>query len=320
MIDSVPLIQNANDAQQINASIIAMKKASRELDEKIVKLNSLNSELDKKIALLDNGLNKEIEDRKEAINSLDVPSVGGSGKYISAISETDGKISATASDITSSVSSGNSQPVTSGGVYNDSFLLREEENSDIDNYPIDGVRAYRVAGKSIGWVANDGVIINIPWSNDRFGAQIAIDDQSNWLAIRTKSQGTWSDWDRIVNEEYLKSSWVDTGILSSSLGSIKYKKIGSLVALSITSTNGSLKFTENGGVMKKVIEGVETIIYLPEEIRPATLTVNFPLLDNTFDTIFHARITSNGAITAWNNTLKNIQDVNSWNLSIVYSI
>ena len=118
MIDSVPLIQNANDAQQINASIIAMKKASRELDEKIVKLNSLNSELDKKIALLDNGLNKEIEDRKEAINSLDVSSVGGSGKYISAISETDGKISATASDITSSVSSGNSQPVTSGGVYN----------------------------------------------------------------------------------------------------------------------------------------------------------------------------------------------------------
>ena len=116
MIDSVPLIQNANDAQQINASIIAMKKASRELDEKIVKLNSLNSELDKKIALLDSGLNKEIEDRKEAINSLDVPSVGGSGKYISAISETDGKISATASDITSSVSSGNSQPVTSGGV------------------------------------------------------------------------------------------------------------------------------------------------------------------------------------------------------------
>ena len=116
MIDSVPLIQNANDAQQINASIIAMKKASRELDEKIVKLNSLNSELDKKIALLDSGLSKEIEDRKEAINSLDVSSVGGSGKYISAISETDGKISATVSDITSSVSSGNSQPVTSGGV------------------------------------------------------------------------------------------------------------------------------------------------------------------------------------------------------------
>lgn len=43
----------------------------------------------------------------DKINSLDVASVGGSGKYISAISETDGKINATASDlvipITSSV-------------------------------------------------------------------------------------------------------------------------------------------------------------------------------------------------------------------------
>jgi hypothetical protein len=137
MIDSVPLIQNANDAQQINASIIAMKKASRELDEKIVKLNSLNSELDKKIALLDSGLNKEIEDRKEAINSLDVSSVGGSGKYISAISETDGKISATASDITSSVSSGNSQPVTSGAVFN---ALENKVNSQY--FTIDTTKSY----------------------------------------------------------------------------------------------------------------------------------------------------------------------------------
>lgn len=243
------------------------------------------------------------------------------GTYVAIIYvDENGNITSQGMTATSSVSSGNSQPVTSGGVYDDSFLLREEQNSDIDNYPIDGVRAYRVTGQSIGWISGDGFIINIPWSSNRFGAQIAIDDQSNWLAIRTKNQGVWSDWDRIVNEEYLKSSWVDTGILSSSLGSIKYKKIGSLVALSITSTNGSLKFTENGGMMKKVIEGVETIIYLPEEIRPATLVVNFPLLDNTFDTIFHARITSNGAITAWNNTFKNIQDVNSWNLSIVYSI
>ena len=214
MIDSVPLIQNPNDAQQINASIIAMKKASRELDEKIVKLNSLNSELDKKIALLDSGLNKEIEDRKEAINSLDVSNIGGSGKYISAISETDGKISATASDITSSVSSGNNQPVTSGGVFNDSFLLREEQNNDIDNYPIDGVRAYRVTGQSIGWVSNDGIVINLPWSNANYGAQIAIDDQSNWLAIRTKSQGTWNNWDRLVKSSEIDAENNDDGLVN----------------------------------------------------------------------------------------------------------
>ena len=38
-------------------------------------------------------------DITNAINALDVSSVGGSGKYISAISETDGKISATATDM-----------------------------------------------------------------------------------------------------------------------------------------------------------------------------------------------------------------------------
>ena len=51
-----------------------------------------------------------------AINALDVSSVGGSGKYISAISETNGKISATATSF-GSVASGNAYPVTGGSVY-----------------------------------------------------------------------------------------------------------------------------------------------------------------------------------------------------------
>ena len=50
-----------------------------------------------------------------AINALDVASVGGSGKYISAISETNGKISATATSF-GSVASGNAYPVTGGAV------------------------------------------------------------------------------------------------------------------------------------------------------------------------------------------------------------
>ena len=229
MIESVPLIQNANDAQQINASIIAMKKASKELDEKILKLNNLNKELDKKIAVLDNGLAQEITDRENAdstevsnrntaitnaVNALDVAGVGGSGKYISAISESNGKINATVSDLTSVIESGNNQPATSGGVFDDSFLLREEQNSDIDNYPIDGVRAYRVTGQTIGWVANDGLIINIPWPNDRFGAQIAIDDQSNWLAIRTKNQGVWNNWDRFVKASEIDAENNDDDLVS----------------------------------------------------------------------------------------------------------
>ena len=51
-----------------------------------------------------------------AIGALDVASVGGSGKYISAISETDGKITATASDIASTYSSSGTAPINGTGV------------------------------------------------------------------------------------------------------------------------------------------------------------------------------------------------------------
>ena len=199
MIDSVPLIQNANDAQQINASIIAMKKASRELDEKIVKLNSLNSELDKKIALLDSGLNKEIEDRKEAINSLDVPSVGGSGKYISAISEADGKISATASDITSSVSSGNSQPVTSGGVA-EAIAPLQPINS-VTSGSLQPVTSGAVYAKLLGFISKD----KLPYTTLTSGQNIN----------NLKTEGVYqAEYDAIGNSligrpnEYIYSSFL----------------------------------------------------------------------------------------------------------------
>lgn len=52
-----------------------------------------------------------------AIGALDVSSVGGSGKYISAISETDGKISATAETMDTTPTSGSEKAVTSGAVY-----------------------------------------------------------------------------------------------------------------------------------------------------------------------------------------------------------
>ena len=51
------------------------------------------------------------------ISALDVASVGGSGKYISAISESDGKISATATNLSTTPTRGSAVPITSGGVY-----------------------------------------------------------------------------------------------------------------------------------------------------------------------------------------------------------
>lgn len=51
-----------------------------------------------------------------AINNLDVTSVGGNGKYISAISEADGKISATATTMDTTPTASSTKAVTSGGV------------------------------------------------------------------------------------------------------------------------------------------------------------------------------------------------------------
>lgn len=51
-----------------------------------------------------------------AIQALDVSSVGGGGKYISAISEADGKISATATSMDTAPTASSTNAVTSGGV------------------------------------------------------------------------------------------------------------------------------------------------------------------------------------------------------------
>ena len=50
---------------------------------------------------------------------------------------------------------------------------------------------------NIGFVSNDGLVISLPWSST-YGAQIAIDDQSNWMGIRTKNKGTWNSWSKIA--------------------------------------------------------------------------------------------------------------------------
>lgn len=47
-------------------------------------------------------------------------------------------------------------------------------------------------------VASDGLVISIPWYNTSFGAQIAINDQSNVMLLRTRSQGVWNPWYQFI--------------------------------------------------------------------------------------------------------------------------
>lgn len=69
-----------------------------------------------------------------AINALDVSSVGGTGKYISAISEADGKISATAETMDEVPTQNSNKPVKSDGVFNainDSVSLKTATGNPI---------------------------------------------------------------------------------------------------------------------------------------------------------------------------------------------
>lgn len=85
-----------------------------------------------------------------AINALDVPSVGGDGKYISAISETDGKISATATSLATAPVSGSAVAITAGGVYT---ALAAKQNAipdaGSDAIPVHFKDGRAVAGDSI---------------------------------------------------------------------------------------------------------------------------------------------------------------------------
>ena len=59
-----------------------------------------------------------INEVKQAINELDVSVAGGAGKYIKAISETNGKISATEQALDTTITSGSTVAPTSDAVYN----------------------------------------------------------------------------------------------------------------------------------------------------------------------------------------------------------
>ena len=63
----------------------------------------------------------------------------------------------------------------------------------------------------IGWVSKDGLIISLPW-NSAYGAQIAIDDNFNWMGFRSKSNGTWNNWSVLLSSTNYTSYVTPTNI------------------------------------------------------------------------------------------------------------
>ena len=140
-MNSIPLVKYG-DVNEINTALIAIRKQLQELTQLVNSLNDIEveptdmSEYIKKSSLTDSvesgnenpvtsggvytAIGNEANARNtaitNAINTLDVSATGGDTSYISAISETNGKISATAKSVTQTYSSTGTTAISGAGV------------------------------------------------------------------------------------------------------------------------------------------------------------------------------------------------------------
>lgn len=108
--------QTASNALQtaIDDEASTRQEAVATLQTAIASEASTRQEADSKLQA---AINAEISARQKAINDLDATEVGGENKYISKISQTDGKISAVAGSIDTTVTKGSNNLVTSAAVW-----------------------------------------------------------------------------------------------------------------------------------------------------------------------------------------------------------
>lgn len=152
-------------------------------------------------------------DITNAIQALDVSSAGGSGKYISAISETDGKISATATNLATSIANGGTTPPTGGAVYTEllnyvsksnlpSTLLTNGQN--INNLRTKGVyeAPYDGIGNSLIGRPNENIyscFLFVITATNTGMCQIIISCGTGNIYIRQANSPTsdWKDWHKL---------------------------------------------------------------------------------------------------------------------------
>ena len=115
-----------------------------------------------------------------AINGLDVSSVGGNGKYISAISETDGKISATETTMDTTPTANSTNAVTSGGV--------QEAISSVDTNKMNTSASNATAPSSGGGDGATATLLNN--LSDGNSDIVTTDNGDNVLIVTTDNGGS----------------------------------------------------------------------------------------------------------------------------------
>lgn len=207
--------------QEVNTSIVALKREAFSLEtllakaaQELISLNNRISALEgdyvKKSDVTDtveSGNSNPVSSQgvKTAIDALGAPSVGGSGKYISAISETDGVISATASDLSTTPTSGSSAPITSGAVHNINFQgVKYGANYDcntmgeglalINEQTLNSPYKQGLTTNGIAYLLTRSIASSSGW----YRMQIVITYRYNDMFTRTYTDSGWSAWRKVT--------------------------------------------------------------------------------------------------------------------------
>lgn len=228
-----------------------------------------------------------------AINALDVAEAGGTGKYIKAISETDGKISATEGNIDSSVTLNSANPVTSGAVADiltalptDSVLHYSFD--EVPDYP-DGTadvrlldnNTYQIQSMSQKFVDNGGST----FSNSSGNLQIAV-------ATAQTNGGAY------IPNTYIKNKVIKMQINVTALGGDVTLRNGIDTTVLSISQIGTYEVTVYGNALTSADNGLLLIsdyafTALVKQIYIGSGSYSTPIIDNSGNSN-HA--TNNGAI------------------------
>ena len=280
-----------------------------------------------------------------AVNALDVASAGGTGKYIKAISETDGKISATEGTIDSSVTSGSANPVTGGAVAS-AISPVQASVSDIEALiPSQATAQNQLADKDfvnssistntanfLGTYTSlaDIEAIQNPTNNDYAFLQTT-DQAGNSVFDRYKYNAEQDEWlfeYELNNSSFTAEQWatINSGLTSSSIsdainaldvaqsgGNGKYIKAISETDGKISATEGTIDTSVTSGSANPVTGGAVSTALVGKK---NTQTAKTDPSASGNSTTFIATITqnTNGEITA---TKKSVQPASTSQSGIV---
>ena len=108
----VSTIDDDTGSENLQDEVRQLQEDVRELQESTTGITDLLPE-----DVSSDNLLETVQGVLTAIQALDAPGVGGDGKYVKSVSETDGIIQATAGNIDNTVTENSINPVTSGAVY-----------------------------------------------------------------------------------------------------------------------------------------------------------------------------------------------------------